>query len=291
MILFRVIVFSSFILFSHLFAQSSVWKVSDDSNHTIYIAGTIHVLRSGDFPLPEEFDEAYRQSDYVVFETDLALTRSQTLQRILAQKMMLPAGQNLSAMLSPKTYVKLKDYVEKQGYKIEMFDRLQPWAVMLTLTQLKLAQIGIDQNGVDSYYSEHALRDRLPQRYLESIEEQTAIITTIGEGEEDAVILQTLSDMQEFPSMMNWMVKEWREGKTQRLERELVDEMKNGSPKMYRIVLKQRNEAWMPKLVSMLHEEKRGFVLVGAMHLLGRDGLLEQFRIQGYSVEYLEKGK
>jgi uncharacterized protein YbaP (TraB family) len=291
MILLRVAFFSFLIFFSNLCAQSSVWKISDEHNHTIYIGGTIHVLRSGDFPLPKEFDEAYKKSDYVVFETDLALANSQTLQRTLAQKMMLPQNQNLSAILSAKTYAKLKVYVEDQGYKIEMFDRMQPWAVMLTLSQLKLSSIGIDQNGVDSYYNQRSLADRIPQRYLESIEEQSAIITEIGKGEEDAVVLQTLRDMDDFPSMMEWMVKEWREGKTERLKRELVEEMRNSSPEMYRIILKQRNEAWMPKLMNMLHEEKRGFILVGAMHLLGRDGLLEQFKKQGYTVEFLDSEK
>ncbi len=285
------ILFSSLFLVLHLFAQSSVWKISDDSNHTIYLGGTIHVLRASDFPLPQEFDEAYNKSDYVVFETDLSLVHSQSMQHLLAQKMLLPAGESLSNRISSKTYEQLKEYVDSQGYKIEMFDRLQPWAVMLTLTQLKLSQIGIDQNGVDSYYSERSLHDHLPQRYLEGIEKQIGIITDIGEGEEDAVILQTLSDMKEFSSMMGWMVADWRVGKTDRLERELVLEMKEESPKMYRHVLVERNNAWMPQLIAMLHEEKRGFVLVGEMHLLGQDGLLEQFRRKGYKIEYIESEK
>ncbi|HEX5329143.1 TraB/GumN family protein [Sulfuricurvum sp.] len=287
MLLFRVL-FSIVLLLSTVYAESSVWKISD-GKHTMYIGGTFHLLRSTDFPLPHEFDDAYRQSDYVVFETDLSQAQSQTFQRALAQKMMLPSGKSLSTILSSKTYKELKGYVDSQGYKIEMFDHMQPWAVMLTLTQLKLSQIGIDQNGVDSYYYQRSLNDHIPQRYLESIEEQRAIITDIGEGEEDAVILQTLRDMKELNSMMAWMVSDWRKGKTERLKRELVDEMRTESPKMYRSVLKLRNEAWMPKLLSMLHEEKRGFVLVGAMHLLGEDGLLEQFQREGYSVELLKK--
>lgn len=287
MTLLRAFVFTILILYGNLFAQSSVWKISDDSNHTMYIGGTIHLLRLGDFPLPHEFDDAYVNSDYVVFETDLGLAQSQTLQRILTQKMILPAGQSLSSKLSPKTYAQLKEYIDSQGYTIEIFNRLQPWAVMLTLTQLKLSQIGIDQNGVDSHYNQRSLADRIPQRYLESIEEQSAIITEIGEGEEDTVILQTLSDMKELQPMMAWMVADWREGKTERLERELVSEMRDDSPKMYYTVLKQRNDTWMPKLITMLHEDKRGFVLVGAMHLLGSDGLLYQFRKQGYKVEFL----
>ena len=91
--------------------------------------------------------------------------------------------------------------------------------------------------------------------------------------------------------MMEWMVSDWREGKTERLKRELVDELYNESPKMYESVLKRRNETWMPQLLHMLHEEKRGFVLVGMMHLLGKDGVLQKFLQMGYAVEYLDTPK
>jgi hypothetical protein len=273
-----------FLVLSQLFAQSSVWKISDGL-HTMYLGGTIHVLRSSDFPLPHEFDDAYSKSDYVVFETDLSPSQSQELQKLLMRKMFLPSGQTLAQKLSPKTYTALILYLNSQGYNPAMFDRLEPWAVMMTLTQQKLSSIGIDQGGVDSYYSKRALLDKMPQKYLESIQEQSAIITEIGEGEEDMMILQTLEDMNELNTIMTWMVQDWREGKTERLERELVAEMMQESPKMYHRILVQRNNEWMPKLINMMREEKRGFVLVGAMHLLGNDGLLEQFRKAGYSVE------
>lgn len=287
--LFRVALISSLLFFQLLFAQSSVWKISDDQNHILYIGGTFHLLRSTDFPLPHEFDDAYRHADYVVFETDLSSTHTTTFQRMMAQKMMLPSTQTLSSRLSPKTYQALQKYVESQGYPMGMFERMQPWAVSLTLSQLKLSSIGVDQEGVDGYYHQRSSQDRLPQRFLESIEEQMNILSSIGEEEEDAVILQTLKEMKELPPMMNWMVSDWREGKTERLERELVDEMRRESPKMYHSVLKKRNDAWMPKLISMLHEEKRGFVLVGAMHLLGKDGLLNQFQKEGYRVEIMKE--
>ena len=170
-----------------------------------------------------------------------------------------------------------------------VFEQMQPWAVSLTLSQLKLSSIGVNQEGVDGYYHQCSIRDKRPQRFLESIEEQLNILSSIGEEEEDAVILQTIKEMRELPLMISWMVQEWREGKTGRLEHELVNEMQRESPKMYHTVLKQRNDAWMPKLILMLHEEKRGFVLVGAMHLLGSDGLLEQFRIRGYKTELLKE--
>lgn len=285
---FRIVFFSSLILLN-LFAESSVWKISDDQNHTIYLGGTFHLLRSTDFPLPHEFDNAYRHADYVVFETDISLTHSAAFEQMMAKKMMLSPPQTLANRLLPKTYQTLKNYVESQGYPMGVFEQMQPWAVSLTLSQLKLSSIGVNQEGVDGYYHQCSIRDKRPQRFLESIEEQLNILSSIGEEEEDAMILQTLKEMRELPLMISWMVQEWREGKTGRLEHELVDEMQRESPKMYHAVLKQRNDAWMPKLILMLHEEKRGFVMVGAMHLLGSDGLLEQFRIRGYKTELLKE--
>jgi len=272
----------------NLFAESSVWKISDGI-HTMYLGGTIHVLRRSDYPLPIEFDEAYAEADYVVFETDLSSENALILQKILTNKMMLPMGQTLSDKLSPQTYSELKRYLDSQGYSTVAFDRLEPWAVMLTLTQLKLSSIGVDQNGVDSHYRNRAITDHIPQRYLESIHEQSALITEIGQGEEDVMILQTVADMKELHTMITWMVEDWRRGKIERLERELVQEMISESPKMYHSILKKRNDLWMEKLLHMMKEEKRGFVLVGAMHLLGAEGLLEQFRREGYRVEPFKK--
>lgn len=277
-----------FLSFSTLFAESSVWKISK-GNHTMYFGGTIHVLRSSDYPLPHEFDKAYSEADYVVFETDLARTQSEMFAAMLAQKMILPTGQTLANKLTSTTYAELTSYLVSQRYDIRLFDRLEPWAVLLTLTQLKFAQMGMDKSGVDMHYSRRALHDQLPQRYLETIEEQIDIIAEIGADEEDVMIFQALRDMKQLDSMIPWMVEEWRQGKTARLERELVQDMKNESPKMYQHILKQRNDRWKTKLIAMMQEDKRGFVLIGAMHLLGKDGLLEQFRMLGYQVELFKE--
>ncbi|WP_300168836.1 TraB/GumN family protein [Sulfuricurvum sp.] len=267
-----------------LFARSSIWKVSD-THHTLFLGGTIHVLRTSDYPLPEEFDQAYAQSDFVVFETDIALSQSRTFEMMLAKKMLLPPEQTLSQLLTPQTYHKLGNYLASQGYSNALFEHMQPWALMMTLTQTTLAKMGIDQNGVDIFYAQRALKDHKPQKHLESVEEQLAIISEIGKGEEDVLVEQTLRDMSELNETMAWMVRDWREGKTRRLEDEMVNQMLEESPKMYRLILKNRNDAWMPKLRSIMDEGKIGFVLVGTMHLLGPDGLLERFRKMGYRVE------
>lgn len=282
-----IILLILFGLHSSIFARSSVWKISD-GDHTLYFGGTIHLLRANDYPLPAEFDTAYAKADYVVFETDLSPSQSLSLQRRLAQKMVMPAGQTLSERLDTKTYAELKDYLRAHHLPLAQFERLEPWAVMLMLTHFKLSEIGIDQNGVDSHFSKRSHDDGKPQRFLETADDQIDIITSIGDGEENQMILQTLDDMKELKELMAWMLMDWRNGTMESLEKELVLRMKTQSPKMYHHILQSRNEAWMPKLIEMVEGKEVGFVLVGTMHLLGPDGVLERFRARGYRVEYLQ---
>ncbi len=278
--------FLSLFYLSSLLADSSVWKVTK-GEETLYLGGTIHVMRPGDFPLPVEFDRAYEMADTVVFETDLSATSSDDFAAALSRKMLLPPGTSLSRVLKPETYYALRDYLESQKIDIRNVERLHPWAVMLMMTQTALAQNGIDQSGVDAHYSRRASAEGKGQRFLETPTEQMALITRIGEGEEDAMISQTIREMQTVPQMIGWLVRDWREGEMARIDQELVETMRSDSPQMYRLVLKERNDAWVPRLMSMMGEGKTGFVLVGTMHLAGPDGLLERFKQAGYAVEYL----
>lgn len=273
-----------FLVVSQLFAASSVWKITK-GGETMYLGGTIHVLRSSDFPLPGEFDRAYALADTVVFETDLEGTQSEAFAAALRDKMLLPAGKTLSNTLKSKTYAALKRYLASQGNDIRTFERLRPWAVMLVITQSVLMKNGIDQSGVDAYFSRRAAAEGKAQRFLETPAEQISLITRIGEGEEDAMISQTIREMEMIPEMISWLISDWREGKTTRIDTELVQAMKNESPRMYRQVLAARNDKWIPELIGMMREGKTGFVLVGTMHLIGPEGLLEQFRRLGYRVE------
>ena len=272
---------------AQLFGDSSVWKISK-GRETMYIGGTIHILRSSDFPLPGEFERAYALSDTVVFETDLEGTQSEAFAAGLMQQMILPSGKTLSNTLKSETYAALKKYLVSQGDDIAKYERLRPWAVMLVMTQTVLGRNGIDQSGVDAHYIRRASAQNKPQRYLETPMEQMSLITRIGEGEEDAMILQSIREMKMIPAMIDWLVRDWREGKMKRMERELVQAMKDESPQMYRLILKERNDAWMPKLIGMMREGKKGFVLVGTMHLLGPDGMLKQFEKAGYTVSVVD---
>ncbi|MEW5832682.1 MAG: TraB/GumN family protein [Campylobacterota bacterium] len=280
-----LIAFVSFLfLFSlSLYGASSVWKATK-GGQTLYVGGTIHILRSGDFPLPPEFDRAFARSDAVVFETDLQSTLSAPFATEMARHMLLPDRENLAGVLKPSTYAAMQEYLSSQGEDIRRYERLRPWAAATMMAQKRLAQEGIDESGVDAYYARRALAERKETRFLETPAEQLALIVRMGEGEEDELILQTIHEMRSLSESVEWLVCEWREGKTKRIEGELVDAMKAQSPNMYREILEKRNRAWLPRLTEWSKEGKTLFILVGTMHLLGDDGLLRGLEKEGYSI-------
>jgi uncharacterized protein len=279
-------IFLLFSLFFELFGESSVWKISDGEK-SLYLGGTIHLLRPWDYPLPAEFEEVYRRSGYIVLETDVVSAQAQeTLMRTLQTKTFLPENERLSQVLSPQTYRKLRRYLETQGYNPIVFERMEPWAVMLMLTQSRLTSLGVNAEGVDRHFATRALKDGRPIRYLESIDEQMLIMIEMDSVEKEEMVLQGLDDLDDMGPLLDWLVAQWRSGETAKMEKELVDEMRQRAPVMYRRVLSDRNEKWIPKLLEMMRVDKEsGFVLVGAMHLIGKDGLLERFKQRGYRVE------
>jgi uncharacterized protein len=279
-------IFLLFSLFFELFGESSVWKISDGEK-SLYLGGTIHLLRPWDYPLPAEFEEVYRRSGYIVLETDVVSAQAQeTLMRTLQTKTFLPENERLSQVLSPQTYRKLRRYLETQGYNPIVFERMEPWAVMLMLTQSRLTSLGVNAEGVDRHFATRALKDGRPIRYLESIDEQMGLMIEMDSVEKEEMVLQGLDDLDDMGPLLDWLVAQWRSGETAKMEKELVDEMRQRAPVMYRRVLSDRNEKWIPKLLEMMRVDKEsGFVLVGAMHLIGKDGLLERFKQRGYRVE------
>jgi uncharacterized protein YbaP (TraB family) len=82
---------------------------------------------------------------------------------------------------------------------------------------------------------------------------------------------------------MNAVVTAWHRGDTGQLER-LLSEGFDKFPDLYRILTTDRNRRWLPRIEGMLHEKQDYLVIVGALHLVGRDGVVALLERQGYKV-------
>lgn len=280
-------IFTLFLLPTILFAQTSVWKVQKNED-IIYLGGTIHLLRTKDYPLPKEYNQAYNKSDILYFETDLEALNQPTIQQSILSKMSLKNGTKLSNLLSKESYEALRVYSLSRGVNLKNYDHFKPAMILLTLTVIELKSMGIDADGVDKFYLNKALKDKKELGALESVDSHINYMVSLGEGNEDNLVAQSLKDFKKTKKYFNRIISSWRLGSVGSLNKLFVYDMKKNFPETYNSLLVERNNNWMPTIEGMFENTKTEFVLVGVAHLVGRDGLLQQLRRKGYKIRKLK---
>jgi hypothetical protein len=284
----RFIILLCLVIPFHSFAETSLWKISK-SGSEMFIGGTIHVLSASDYPLPVEFEQAYQQADMIVFETDLAAMAQPEAQQQLLQRVMYNNGKTLKDDLKAETYQTLVNYVASTGLMIESLNVFKPPMVMITLLMAELNRLGMADSGVDSFFNNKATLDGKILGSLESLEVQLSVIENMGKGHENEMILSTIEEMKELPSIMYEMKQAWRTGNSTQLEKIGIDDMKNEYPELYQLLLVDRNNAWMPRIEAFLKTAETEFILVGALHLVGSNGIISSLISRGYTVELFKK--
>lgn len=267
-------------------ADSSVWKVQKDES-IIYLGGTFHLLRQSDFPLPMEFDKAYRASDILVFETDLGELHNPSTQQKLMSKAMYTDGSTIENHLSPQTYSLLNEYCASKGIPLAAIKQFKPSIVVVTITVMELAKLGVTQEGVDLFFYQLAARDNKTVEGLETVEEQIHFVVGMGEGNEDAFVTHSIKDLESIKQKYESMVDAWKTGDAKKLNDLMVAELKSKTPKLYKELIADRNENWLPMIDAYQKTLQKEFILVGAGHLVGPDGIVKALRKKGYKVEKL----
>lgn len=281
---FIFIVLSIFCLQSY--AETSLWSVSNGKN-TIYLGGTIHILKPNDYPLPKEYEAAYKKVSWLVFETDINAVESPEFIQQFAQQMMLPADDHLQKHLSPKVYQRLVEEAAKHQWPVEHFNRMRPQMVALTISIQAIQQLGYTAEGVDSYFNNKATSDSKITSYLESAQQQLNILTNMASENEDELLIQTLDDLPDIKNLMQKLANAWRTGNRAALIEHGLLDMDKDFPEMYQDMIKQRNDNWMPIVENLIKHPEKKMVLVGALHLVGEDGLLQRLEKKGYTIKQL----
>jgi uncharacterized protein YbaP (TraB family) len=265
-------------------ADAPVWKVVKGKNQ-LFIGGTLHLLSKSDYPLPEAFESAYRQSAMVVFEADMEKMQSPEFQQLLQSKVVYTDGRTLKTVLKEATYQALEQHMSSRGLPIASFDRLKPGMLAITLTLVELQRLGLVGTGVDEFFNLRARNDHKTIGQLETAEKQLAFLSTMGDGREDDLITHTLRDIQKLPQLMTSLKAAWRQGDRGKIKELAITPIKKDFPKVYQQLLVQRNRDWIPEIEKMMGTKEVEFILVGAAHLVGEEGILAQLAARGYAIQ------
>lgn len=269
-------------------AATSVWKVSKGNNY-FYLAGTMHVLKADDYPLPAEFEQAYKDASHVVLEVDLSKQDMGKFQQRLAAKNFYGEGRNLKDTITPAAWKALHDYCDSRGLRAEHFIDMPVGIVITTIAMAEMMQLDIDQQGVDAYFLDKAVKDKKTIEGLETMDQQIDFLFSMGKGDESNFILQNLEELSQLPEQVDLLRKAWRAGDMAAIDTLMIKDMKEKYPDVYQQLLYQRNLNWLPQLQALTDSKEVEYVLVGAAHIAGKDGLKALLKEKGYTVQRLKK--
>ena len=269
-----------------------LWKVSDADN-SVYLLGSFHLLKQDDYPLPKEIDAAFEDAESLVFEVDpREMTAPETMATI-QKYAAYDTGKSLSTVLPKATHDKLGNLMSASGGSVQALEQSEPWMVSLSLVLGITNALGFKADlGMDRHLMARAAEAGKPTAGLETIEDQMRAMDSVPHAEQAQGLEEFLDDPKQAIKQLQDMHDWWRAGDVARLDSEMRAEMARKSPESYRLLDVDRNNAWLPKVEARLKESKADdtLVVVGSLHLLGADGLVEKLRAKGYSVERVCEG-
>lgn len=264
-----------------------LWKVSDQDN-SVYLLGSFHLLRPSDYPLSDDVSAAFKDAESVMFELSPAEMASSVLPALMMQAAVRQDGKHLQDDLDAATWHKLRNYATRNNLPLDNFATFEPWFVGLSISILEMTKQGLDPKlGLDAHFMEAAKKAGKPTAGLELAGDQIHMLDGMDAAEQRQFIAEALEQAEKGPGEMEALHRAWRNGDVGLLWNKMAVDMKREYPRLYQRINVDRNDAWLPKIQQRLSESESDdtLVVVGALHLLGSDGVVEKLRGKGYKVE------
>jgi uncharacterized protein YbaP (TraB family) len=263
-----------------------LWKVSDADN-AVYVLGSFHLLGKDDYPLSKEVEAAFADAEGLMFELSPEEADSPALPAQMMQAARRTRSGSLEQDLGAALWSELEAYAARNGLPLATLSAFDPWFVGLSVSLIEMGKQGLDPAlGLDRHFMDAAGRAGKPAAGLERASEQIGVLAGMSLDEQRQLLAEALGEAKQGPSKTRELHAAWRAGDVARLRDEMAAEMKREYPALYRRINVERNDAWLPKLEAKLADKDDDtLVVVGALHLLGEDGVVEKLRAKGYAVE------
>ena len=260
-----------------------LWSVPS-KNNTVYLLGSVHVLKKDAYPLDKRLEKAYELASCIMFEADMAEAALPATRMKMLAAGMYQDGTTLKQHISQGTYELLKEKVAVSGMSIDQFDLFKPWLCAVTLSGLELKRMGFDPIfGIDSHFFVKAQQDKKELIFLESPDYQIDLIAGVLADKPEDLLKQTMTELGVIEAMSTDMLGAWIGGDAGKME-SIVSMSLKEYPQIRTRLFDQRNTDWTAKIEKLIGQEKNVLVIVGAGHLIGKEGVLDQLRDKGYPV-------
>ena len=251
---------------------------------TVYLAGSMHLLRRDRPQLPPAIEAAYREAESLVMEIDVDDTDEQAMAALMLRSASFADGRSLPQVAGEARWQRLRGMLARSGVPEAFGATLEPWGAAIMLTTLEYARLGFDPAvGVERQLQQRAAADAKPIAGLETPQFQLGLLDSLPLTSQLQLLDLTLDELAEMPAVVDTLYTAWRAGDLAVLE-ELLLAGYADTPQLYDALVDRRNRDWIPQLQSLLTRQEDSLVVVGALHLVGERGLLALLARAGIAV-------
>ncbi len=266
----------------------TMWKVAGASN-SVYLLGSIHLLRSQDYPLPTALEAAYDDAEVLIMEVDMDDMDPFAAQAAFTKYGVLHDDTTLRDLMGDGLYVEAIAAAETIGIPLGMLSKTEPWYAAMTIEIMMLSRIGFNPSlGVEMHMMSKATRDGKTIEGFETVEEQIQFLDGMSLQAQRDMLLSTLAESARLGEMMDDLIDAWHHGDIAQLEAGMLDELAKHE-ELNKALVTDRNLRWLGRIKDLLNDDDDYLIIVGALHLIGPSGVPNQLKGIGYEVQQLSE--
>jgi len=266
----------------------TMWEVAGVKN-SIYLLGSIHLLRKEDYPLPSALDTAYADADVLIMEVDMDDLDPVATQTAFTTYGILHDDTTLRDLMGAKLYEQAVIAADAIDMPLDMLSKTELWYAAMTIEVMMLNRIGFDPTlGIEMYMMAKAQNDGKRIDGFETVEEQIQFFDGMSIQAQRDMLMSTLTESAELGETMDELVDAWRHGDVAHLESGMLDDLAKHE-ELNKALITDRNKRWVDRIETLLDDDDDYLIVVGALHLIGPDGVPEQLERSGYRVQQLSE--
>lgn len=250
----------------------TMWLAEGQSNR-VYILGSVHLLRREDHPLPKVMEAAYDDAEALIMELDMDDLDAAAMQASSQRLGVIHDDRTLRDFMGDRLYQEAAAAADAMDIPFDMLTKTEPWLAAINVEQFALMRIGFNPlYGVEMHMTMKATQDGKSIEGLETIDEQLAFLDGLSLDAQNDLLMQTLIEGSNIESFMDDLVRAWRIGDVDYMTDTMLNDMAQ-YPELYKAIVVDRNRRWVGTIEELLDDDDDYLIIVGALHLLGEQGV------------------
>ncbi len=266
----------------------TLWQVDGDTN-SVFILGSIHLLRNSDYPIPSIIYGAYDEAEVLIMELDMDDIDPMQTQALVRELGMIADGKSLEDVIGQRAYAQAAALADDLQIPLTMLAGSKPWLAAVMVETLILTRVGFDpMQGIEMHLMTKAGNDGKEILGFETERQQLEMLDGLSLAAQRDMLLQTLKDGSRIEELLDDIIDAWRQGDTTYMEQTLLSDM-SGYDELYDTIVVDRNRAWVQQIDGLLDDSDDYLIVVGTMHLVGKDGVPQLLQKRGLEVTQMQQ--